>query len=276
MASKRPLRSMITTASSSQSLRPTQTSKASMVRTSACAFSSTASFRTPEHETQTADRPRWQQTPARMVAPFRIRPEAKGGVFKVNEDPRRLDEVYVRMLGPGGDKVLGDEVKWLAVTHKSFDHGRRGFNDRLAYLGRRIVELQTSQALINSPQENQWPRDANGKPQNDEFGRKPYLHPALNGLQGLSDEAEGLVLNRARLAPIAERYGLDKVTRWVPKRADNLKGSGIESVLMTSLYAIVGAVALERGGEVANKIVQDKILAPLGFSFAPDPYPRYV
>jgi large subunit ribosomal protein L15 len=70
-----------------------------------------------------------------MMAPFRVRPEARGGVFKVNEDPKRLDDAYIRMLGPGGDKVLGDEVKWLAVTHKSFDHGRRGFNDRLAYLG---------------------------------------------------------------------------------------------------------------------------------------------
>jgi large subunit ribosomal protein L15 len=51
-------------------------------------------------------------------------------------------------------------------------------------------------------------------------------------------------------------------------QADDLKGSGIESVLMTSLYAIVGAVALEQGGEVANKVVQDKILAPLGFTFS--------
>ena len=70
-----------------------------------------------------------------MAAPFRIRPPPRGPVFKVNEDPHRLDEVYVRILGPGGDKMLSDEVKWLAVTHKSFDHGRRGFNDRLAYLG---------------------------------------------------------------------------------------------------------------------------------------------
>lgn len=50
-------------------------------------------------------------------------------------------------------------------------------------------------------------------------------------------------------------------------KADNLQNSGIETVLMTSLYAIVGAIALERGGEVANKIVQEKILAPLGFTF---------
>ena len=36
---------------------------------------------------------------------------------------------------------------------------------------------------------------------------------------------------------------------------------------MTSLYGIVGALALECGGEVANKVVQDKILVPLGFTF---------
>lgn len=69
-----------------------------------------------------------------MAAPFRIRPQ-RGPAFKVNDDPRRLDDAYVRMLGPGGDKALSQEVKWLAVTHKSFDHGRRGFNDRLAFLG---------------------------------------------------------------------------------------------------------------------------------------------
>ncbi|KAF1941185.1 hypothetical protein EJ02DRAFT_405082 [Clathrospora elynae] len=266
MASRRPIRSLISTTASS--LRPAQPSKCSLVRTAACAFATISPSRGPEYDTEAADRPRWQQTPPKMMAPFRIRPLAKGGVFKVNEDPRKLDDAYIRMLGPGGDKVLGDEVKWLAITHKSFDHGRRGFNDRLAYLGRRIVELQTSQALISSPQENQWPRDSKGIPANDEFGRKPYLHPALNGLQGLTDEAEGLVLSKTRLSPIAERYGLDKVTRWKPRRADDLQGSGIESVLMTSLYAIVGAVALERGGEVANKVVQDKILAPLGFTFS--------
>jgi large subunit ribosomal protein L15 len=51
-------------------------------------------------------------------------------------------------------------------------------------------------------------------------------------------------------------------------QADNLLGSGLESVSSTTLYAIIGAIALERGGEVANKITQDKILEPLGFAFS--------
>jgi large subunit ribosomal protein L15 len=127
--------------------------------------------------------------------------------------------------------------------------------------------LQTSQALISSPQAKAWPRDSTGEPKTDQYGRKPFLHPALDGLQGLTNEAEQTVLDKTRLAQIAERYALDKVTRWTPKRADNLQGSGQEIVLMTSLYAIVGAVAMERGGEEANKLVQNKILAPLGFTF---------
>ena len=153
MASKRATRSLLSSAA--PSLRCANVSRASLVRTSACAsnFSTTTSSRAPEYDTEAADRPRWQQTPPRMQAPFRIRPAAKGGVFKVNEDPKRLDDAYVRMLGPGGDKVLDDEVKWLAVTHKSFDHGRRGFNDRLAYLGM-YQQIRGCEAVIDNMQDD--------------------------------------------------------------------------------------------------------------------------
>lgn len=133
MAPKTPLRSIINTASSS--LRSAQPIRRAFTESSACAFSTSTAVRAPEYDTESAGRPRWQQTPARMVAPFRTRPLPEGPVFEVNEDPRRLDDAYIRMLGPNGDKVLSDEVKWLAVTHKSFDHGRRGFNDRLAFIG---------------------------------------------------------------------------------------------------------------------------------------------
>ena len=80
--------------------------------------------------------PRWKTTPAQMVAPFRSKPPPrKPSYFAVNEDPERLDKVYMEVLGKSGDQVLTEEVKWLAVTHKSFDQGRRGYNDRLAFLG---------------------------------------------------------------------------------------------------------------------------------------------
>jgi large subunit ribosomal protein L15 len=81
------------------------------------------------------NKPRWSYTPPRAKAPFSLHFDSKRPDFPVNSDPQVLDQFYIRFLGEGGDKVLSDEVKWLAVTHKSFDQGRRGFNDRLAFLG---------------------------------------------------------------------------------------------------------------------------------------------
>jgi len=57
-------------------------------------------------------------------------------MYEINTSSSVLNEAYVNVLGNGGDEVLTEEVKWLAVTHKSFDHGKRGYNDRLALLGR--------------------------------------------------------------------------------------------------------------------------------------------
>jgi large subunit ribosomal protein L15 len=77
--------------------------------------------------------PRYKQTPGYYKAPFRLRPLTTP--YAVNEDPEVLDKMYNTLLGVGGSELLSDEVKWLAVTHKTFDHGKRGYNDRLAFLG---------------------------------------------------------------------------------------------------------------------------------------------
>lgn len=82
--------------------------------------------------------PRWSQTPPGMAAPIQMdtarNPQNK--IWSVNNDPLVLDAMYEKLLGKGGSKLLPEELKWLAVTHKSFDQGRRGFNDRLALMGK--------------------------------------------------------------------------------------------------------------------------------------------
>jgi large subunit ribosomal protein L15 len=79
--------------------------------------------------------PRWSYTPKAMIAPFQTSIKNSNKAWVCNTDPERLDAFYIKFLGRGGDKVLTEEIKWLAVTHKSFDQGRRGFNDRLAFFG---------------------------------------------------------------------------------------------------------------------------------------------
>ncbi|KAI9877875.1 MAG: hypothetical protein M1830_002583 [Pleopsidium flavum] len=236
-----------------------------------------------EMEINRQDRPRWQFTPQDMRAPLRSRPKPLNNEFRVNEDPRRLDQMYTQFLGSGGDKMLTEEVKWLAITHKSFDHGRRGFNDRLAFLGTlevakavvstwremadagnalgiRLVDVQTSLAIIHSASSQPLPPTA------DRLERVPFQHPALNGLTNLTAKTKTLSTDQGRLSQLAQQYGLGSVVRWKPKKADNLVGSGLDMVLMQALYAIIGAITLQKGGETAIKVVRERILHPLGLS----------
>ncbi|KAL8806859.1 MAG: hypothetical protein Q9200_004896 [Gallowayella weberi] len=140
--------------------------------------------------------------------------------FQVNQDPEKLDKAYIRVLGRDGHKMLTDEVKWLAVTHKSFDHGRRGFNDRLSYLGvlrswsstgKRIVELQASLHILASSTTTPEPARV------DPLGREPFKHPALEGLAGLTQQRKQAILDRRRTSQLADKYGLANVLRWKPK-----------------------------------------------------------
>ena len=44
----------------------------------------------------------------------------------------------------------------------------------------------------------------------------------------------------------------------------NMLGSGQPLVMTQAMYAIVGAVALEKGGKFANEVVRERILERLG------------
>ncbi|KAG6994134.1 20S-pre-rRNA D-site endonuclease nob1 [Physcia stellaris] len=187
-----------------------------------------------------------------MTAPFRSKPPTfKPNDFPVNEDPERLDKVYVDLLGKKGDQVLTEEVKWLAVTHKSFDHGRRGYNDRLAFLGIVILFVCTRGLWLMCEMAT---KKSSSQSQPDSYGRTPFKHPALENVEALSERSKGQVMDTSRMFMLAERYGLPNVVRWKPKNIRNMAGSGQPLVMGQALYAIVGAVAYERGGEFANKI----------------------
>ena len=128
---KRTLQSLVRqsrTACESSSLA---SSRAASIRQ----FSGSPSRRDTEYETDAEERPRWSHTPEKMTAPYRIRLHDDKKPWESNSDPARLDRFYKNFLGPGGENVLSEEVKWLAVTHKSFEQGARGFNDRLAFFG---------------------------------------------------------------------------------------------------------------------------------------------
>jgi len=90
----------------------------------------------PEHQdTPESMIPRWKRTPPALQYPFRVNSPSRQKPLRINNNPDVLHAVLDRILGKDGWNTLNEETRWLAVTHKSFDQGRRGFNDRLSYLG---------------------------------------------------------------------------------------------------------------------------------------------
>jgi len=219
---------------------------------------STAAPQQSEMEVDSDRSPRWAITPAGMKAPVRTRPERPN--IKINTDQRKLDDVYVNFLGKDGHKLLSEETKWLAVTSKSFDHGRRGFNDRLAFFGKRIVELQCSLGLLSVSDSAYFLKSGDQDPHD----RKPFRHPAIEAVECLSGGAHDYFTHHKTISNLATQYGLPEVVRWHPRFPDRLDASGADLVYSQAVFAIIGALALEQGGAVANRIAKERVLIPMG------------
>ncbi|KAJ1329783.1 large subunit ribosomal protein L15 [Microdochium nivale] len=204
--------------------------------------------------------PRWAQTPERMKAPFspHITKDPARSRWKVNEDPKKLDRALFQFLGPEGERLLPDELKWLAVTHKSFDQGRRGFNDRLAFLGRQICTYEATQSILTTPGQD-------NAVEADPFAgqRAPFEHPDLRSLDSLATKHPNDMFTFERLAALAVETGVAEVVRWKPRMPENIQGSGFAVIMSGAVYALVGAVAMQHGGKVASRIVRDRIIKKL-------------
>ena len=74
------------------------------------------------------------------------------------------------------------------------------------------MELETTLALLHGSSVTPFPEIQN------QYRRKPFRHPALEGLAGVSPESKDQVLNRERTAQLAKKYEIDTVLRWKPKR----------------------------------------------------------
>ncbi|RPB03493.1 hypothetical protein L873DRAFT_1669458 [Choiromyces venosus 120613-1] len=196
-------------------------------------------------------------------APFPIRNPRP---FAVNDDPARLNEMYATLLGR--DMGLTDEVKWQAVTHKSFDHGRQPFNEKLAMFGKRVCWLHASLHLLNGPpieektvyESPNFVSSLDGTPYRQP---EPFLHRDYKSLVSIKDRNIRAILDLGKLATIARLARVADAMRWKPRDSDDLQGSGQALVATQALYAIVGAVALQRGGDIAGGVVRERFLSSI-------------
>lgn len=82
-------------------------------------------------------------------------------------------------------------------------------------LGKRILELQTSLALLSQPIS---PPQAESE---DHYGRIPFQHPDLRNLSELTSEAKKRTLDIKRIGEVAANFGLLGVLRWKPKNVQS-------------------------------------------------------
>lgn len=83
-------------------------------------------------------------------------------------------------------------------------------------VGKRIVQLQASLALVQNP------GAASTAAEPDEFGRVPFTHPALDGLKNLSGRTKSILTDRSKLGELAQKYKMLEVLRWAPKQVRSL------------------------------------------------------
>ncbi|KAI0907477.1 RNase III domain-containing protein [Ustulina deusta] len=227
---------------------------------STCSRTFATSASRPSEAAAEEEAPRWSYTPKQMKAPFspHVTKVPSRSRWQVNSDPQRLDDALNAFLGRDGERMLPEELKWLAVTHKSFDQGRRGFNDRLAFLGRQICIMEAMESIITAPPEYD-------KIVADPYAekRQPFEGPGLRSIENLSQHQPSDLFTPEKMGKLAIDTGLSEVVRWKPRMPENPIGSGLHIVMSGAIYSLVGAVALQHGGKVASKIVRDRIMKKL-------------
>ncbi|KAK6333739.1 hypothetical protein TWF730_003922 [Orbilia blumenaviensis] len=186
--------------------------------------------------------------------------------YAVNTSLDVLNEMYNKLLGEGGANALPDDIKWQCVTHKSFDHGLQPYNTKLSFYGRRIAYLHTTLSMIHQPVVPAPQADAaiatNTGPtiSNDPTLKLPVI-AKRNPINRVSYMSVHNHLNSTNLYGIAQASGMIPCLRWKPRNPANLTDSGVIKVAEDTIMAIVGALALQKGGDAARRVMEERILS---------------
>ncbi|OMJ14833.1 Ribonuclease 3 [Smittium culicis] len=122
-----------------------------------------------------------------------------------------------------------------ALTHKSFDHARVPTNERLQWIGTKVLNLYIADFLLSK-----------------------YSDLSAIQLQDLHQAHFGLF----KLAEFAKKFDLQNNILWNPpsnnRSAHNYEG--LNKVLGKSFQALIGAIYSDQGALAAHKFIQNHLL----------------
>ena len=145
------------------------------------------------------------------------------------------------------EKFLGDEFKLprelalQCITHKSFAHGKKPYNERLAILGRQMVRVETSRAVA-------------------EAGTETSSGHAVNGRNfDIGPRAVELLSSATAFAELCRKKDIGSRIFWKPNSAKPSHASE-DTIFSATMFAIVGAVLLQHGAPKTIEFVRSRIL----------------
>lgn len=135
----------------------------------------------------------------------------------------------------GSEYAIEDNVLLQVLTHKSFAHGSKPFNEKLAVSGSHFLKYKSAIHSVNTEK----------------------------GLSALGSAESRKVLSNNVLSGYVKQHGFADVMFWKKRDAlitDEIK-SGEVAVRAGVLEALIGALLLTRGKDVAEKFVSEKLLS---------------
>ncbi|KAK9702145.1 54S ribosomal protein L3 mitochondrial [Basidiobolus ranarum] len=133
-----------------------------------------------------------------------------------------------------GLKLANTELLLQSLTHKSYDHARVPTNERLEFVGNKVLDMYAAQHIYEN-------------------------HADINAQQ--FEELLEQYVGKDALTQFGLDNGIDEVMRWKP--ASNQKESkiGLNTVSAKAVSALVAAVFHEKGAKVAKEIIQKSLLS---------------
>lgn len=141
----------------------------------------------------------------------------------------------------GSNFSIPDPLALQVLTHKSFAHGKKPFNERLANLGRQFLRVTTSQYAISQ-----------NSTQSTSIEGKNF---------DIDTKALDLMSSTKVLAEICKQIGINKSIFWKnPNTNQSPERSGENTVCAKTVDALVGAVLIHHGETKATQFVRENLL----------------
>lgn len=185
-------------------------------------------------------------------------------------DPSEYHTFITSYTGIASSKQLSDAVAQQIFTHKSFKHGKAPYNEKLAFLGRRVLYAQLSSHIMsNSAHESSISTVDDTAASSDTSTTPSSPSPAHDASvvheprQLTLQKLESHYLSPDHIGTSALRIpGLAALLRWTPRDTTQLHASGQVKVAGDAMTALVGALELQCGGDVAAAFVR-RALVPV-------------